>query len=127
MHNWAAAAQAHYSFLTHLERQEVAQRYRFDLWGDFSAYTRLNINLIAIRGRDILDVYPFPGSDDEWYLTVTRPRELRRIVVVDGGGVAVHFAFHSQYTAHNWRGVTWTDALSRYHGYAEEFVCHLAQ
>lgn len=127
MFNWGAAAQAHYSLLTYLEREEVAQRYRFDLWGDFSSYTRLNINLIAVRGSDILDAYPFGTSDDEFYLTVTRPRELGRSVVVDGGGVAAHFAFHAQYSAHKGRGITWTDAVNRYRGYAEESVCHLVQ
>ena len=120
LHNWAAAAQTHYSFLSHLERNETL-KYHFDVW-DY-AYARLSINFLAVRGRDILDAFPFPTADDEDFLTTMRPKELGRHVVVDGAGVAVHFAFNPQYSAHEHRGVAWTDALGRYRRYAEENVC----
>lgn len=123
LHNWAAAAQIHYSFLDHLEQGDT-WRYKFTTF-DF-AYQRLSINLFALRGRDIIDVFPFPGNDgkefsgdDEHYLTVTRPTELKRHVVVDGAGLAAHFAFRRQYTAHGDRGVGWTDLLERYQLYAD--------
>lgn len=120
LHNWAAGAQTHYSFLDHLEQGDIS-KYKFDTW-DY-LYERLSINFIALRGSDILDVFPFPQPDDEDYLTTVRSKELGRHVVVDGTGLAVHFAFSPQSRAHEGRGLSWTDALSRYAAYAEEKVC----
>jgi hypothetical protein len=119
LHSWAAAAQTHYSFLSHLEKQDT-YRYKFDHW-DYH-YSRLSINFFGIRGSDILDAYPFPG-DDEAYLTMQRPRDLGRHVIVDGQGLAVHFAFGPQREAHERKGLYDTDLLSRYREYAQEFVC----
>ena len=76
-------------------------------------------------GKDIIDVFPFPRQDDEDYLTIIRPREFRRHVVVDGTRLVVHFAFKAQYIAHKGKGVTWTDALKRYRVYAKEMICLL--
>jgi hypothetical protein len=120
LHNWAAAAQIHYSFLQHLEQGDT-WRYKFDIW-DY-AYERLSINFIAIRGRDVLDSFPFSVPDDEHYLSVVKPKELQRHVIVDGSGLAVHFAFGSQYNAHDGKGIGWTDLLGRYRAYAEEMIC----
>ncbi|KAK7708967.1 hypothetical protein SLS64_006447 [Diaporthe eres] len=120
LNNWALAAQVHYSFLQHLEQNDT-HRYKFDVW-DY-AYDRLSINFIAIRGRDIMDCFPFPQHDDEDYLTVKRPKELGRRVVMDGTGLAVHFAFGPQYRAHDHHGLADTDLLMRYKSYAEEMVC----
>jgi hypothetical protein len=119
--NWAAAAQTHYTFLQHLERGDTWRYKQFDTW-DYD-YERLSINFFAMRGKDIMDVFPFPQQDDEDYLTVVRPKEVRRHVVVDGTGLAVHFAFMPQYSAHEGKGVTWTDALKRYGAYAKEMIC----
>jgi len=49
--------------------------------------------------------------------------ELRKRVVVDGTALAVHFAFNLQYTAHQNKAVTWTDALARYRAFADEMIC----
>ncbi|KUJ12913.1 uncharacterized protein LY89DRAFT_699490 [Mollisia scopiformis] len=96
--NWAAAAQSHYSFLHHLEKGDT-WRYEFDTW-DYS-YTRLSINFFAIRGKDIMDAFPFPFSDDEAFLTEIRLAELKGM----------------------WHGLTDTDLMSRYKAYADEMVC----
>jgi hypothetical protein len=44
-------------------------------------------------------------------------------VVVDGAGIAVHFAFDPQRNVHDGRGLSWTDLLDRYKAYADEMVC----
>ena len=118
--NWAVAAQIHYSFLHHLEQGDT-WRYKFDVWD--CDYRRLAINLFAIRGRDVLDAFPFPTFDDEEYLTNHRPRELGRRVIVDGTGLAVHFGFNWQRSPHGNRALTWTDLFERYQGYAAELGC----
>lgn len=120
LNNWAAAAQTHYSFLTHLERNDI-WRYHFDIW-DYM-YERVSINFFGMRGQDIMDVFPIPNGDDELYLTIERPKELKRHVIVDGMGVVVHFSFGPQAHAHDDRGLSMTDILDRYRGYAEETGC----
>jgi hypothetical protein len=69
--NWVIAAQKHYSFLEHLENNDL-QRYHYDMW-DYQ-YERLSINLICIWGDDIVDNLGF--TDDEQFLTVELPKKL---------------------------------------------------
>lgn len=73
MNNWAIAAQEHYSFLEHLENDDL-EKYQYDLW-DYH-YGRLSINLICIWGDDIVDNIGF--VDDEQFLTVELPKKLGR-------------------------------------------------
>jgi hypothetical protein len=117
--NWAAAAQTHYSFLTHLEKGEL-HKYQFDHW-DY-LYSRISINFLAIAGNDIINAFPFP-HDDEQFITTERSKELGRHVIVDGSGTAVHFAFGPQRDAHGRNGLYETDLLPRYREYALEFIC----
>jgi hypothetical protein len=44
-------------------------------------------------------------------------------VIVDGHGLAVHFAFGPQRRAHDSNSLSQTDLLSRYRAYAQEMVC----
>ncbi|KAJ2906723.1 uncharacterized protein MKZ38_000459 [Zalerion maritima] len=121
--SWAIAAQTHYSFFQHLEQGDTHQ-YKFNTW-DYH-YHRLSINFLGIRGRDVAECYPFPVGDDEAYLTLRRPREIGRHLVVDGGGLVAHYAFGPQYHAHGGKGILWTDILDRYQAYADEMVCPFA-
>ena len=74
--NWAIAAQEHYSFLEHLETEDL-EKYHYDLWN--YRFARLSINMIAVWGDDIADNVPFDsGADDEQTLTVDLPRQLGR-------------------------------------------------
>jgi hypothetical protein len=115
--NWAAAAQTHYSFLQHLE-QGTTWRYKFDTWN--MDYERIAIAFLALRGKDIIDSFPFSCDDDEVYLTRIRPKELARPVVINGTGLAAHFAFNLQRVAHDGKGIMWTDLLDRYRMFAAE-------
>ena len=72
--NWAVAAQEHYSFLHNLEFSNL-DVYKFGLW-DMQG-VRLQINMIAIWGDDVVENMPF-GNDDEKFLTVELPRRLGR-------------------------------------------------
>ena len=72
--NWAIAAQEHYSFLEHLEKDDL-DVYEYDLW-DYH-FGRLSINLICVWGDDIVDSRPI-RDDDEQFLTVELPRKLGR-------------------------------------------------
>ena len=72
--NWAVAAQEHYSFLQNLETSQL-DLYKFDKW-DMQG-VRLQVNLIAIWGDDVINNMPIP-NDDEKFLTVELPRKLGR-------------------------------------------------
>ena len=82
--SWSLGAQAHYSFLENLEKDQLS-RYQYG-WGvdhDREAiwhmmYQRMNINFMAIWGKDVLDNLPFETLDDELALSVTVPLKLRR-------------------------------------------------
>ena len=74
--NWPVAAQMHYSFLDHLERNNL-KVYDFGTW-DYH-YGRLSINMLAFWGDDIVDNYPFsPDYDDEYWLAIALPERLAR-------------------------------------------------
>ncbi|KAL8643568.1 MAG: hypothetical protein Q9226_008276, partial [Calogaya cf. arnoldii] len=122
LHNWAIAAQQHYSFLQNLERGQLwryglsksqdVSKSRNNLW--HMQGTRIQINLIAIWGDDVVDNLPVP-PDDERYFTVDLPKKLGRAAVVDLNAIAVHFAFR-----HQRKGMERTDLLGRYKNLADE-------
>lgn len=119
--SWTIAAQQHYSFLTHLENNEL-YRYKFDLWNYH--YDRLSINFVAFWGKDIVG-HDVTGSDEQ-YLTVTQPRRLRRPAVLDGSAMAVHFGFHRQVYGHGGikgNALNDTDLVFRYKSFADEYIC----
>ncbi|KAI4201563.1 MAG: hypothetical protein LQ350_003178 [Teloschistes chrysophthalmus] len=117
LHNWAIAAQQHYSFLQNLEADPSLSVYgsKGMLWDAHGTY-RTQINLICIWGDDVMDNLPIP-PDDEAYLTVELVQRLGRAAVVDMGARSVHLAFRGQTV-----GVEGTDLLARYGALAEE-VC----
>ncbi|KAL8648178.1 MAG: hypothetical protein Q9210_005143 [Variospora velana] len=78
---------------------------------------RIQINMIAIWGDDVLDNAPVP-DDDEAFLGVELVARLGRRAVVDMNAIAVHFAFRHQRV-----GMERTDLLARYKALAEERVC----
>ena len=72
--NWAIAAQEHYSFLEHLEYNDL-EKYQYHHPWDYQ-HERLSINLICIWGDDIVENLGF--TDDEPFLTVELPKKLGR-------------------------------------------------
>ncbi|KAL8910631.1 MAG: hypothetical protein Q9171_004086 [Xanthocarpia ochracea] len=127
LRNWAIAAQQHYSFLQNLERQELWRYGMSTKQKDMDSNknndnrsvwhmqgTRIQINLIAIWGDDIVDNLPV-HADDERYLTMDLPAKLGRAAIVDMDAIAVHFAFR-----HQRRGMERTDLLARYKSLAVE-------
>ena len=82
--SWSLGAQAHYSFLENLEKGDLSIYHyghgldpeREGLWN--MAYDRMNINFMAIWGRDVLDNLPFKTIDDELELSVGVNKKLRR-------------------------------------------------
>ncbi|KAI9756356.1 MAG: hypothetical protein M1815_003779 [Lichina confinis] len=121
-HSWAVAAQQHYSFFENLENGAL-DTYHLGTWD--MKYDRISIQLLAIRGKDVLDNLPFE-SDDEAFLTEVLPRKLGRHAVIDGDAIANHYSFGAQQgreMREGAHGMEWTDVMDRYRAYAEEMVC----
>ena len=82
--SWAIGAQVHYSLLENIENNALSRYFygaglddtREGIWN--MVYERMNINVMAIWGKDVLDNLPFQESDDEQELSVTIPLKLRR-------------------------------------------------
>lgn len=82
--SWSLGAQKHYSFLQNLEKDEL-DRYHYGWGNDLGReriwnmmYLRMNINFMAIWGKDVLNNLPFETIDDERELSVTVPVKLGR-------------------------------------------------
>jgi hypothetical protein len=114
LYKWTIAAQEHYSFLEHLETNDL-WRYKFHLW-DYQ-YERMGIQFIAIMGQDINAGKPIE-QDDESYFSEKMPIRLQRRAVVEGRGLAAHYSFGPQR-----EGMATTDVLERYRSFAEENIC----
>lgn len=121
--SWALAAQVHYSLLENIEKNQM-HLYRYGSSSPSSsegvwnmAFARMNINFMAIWGKDVLDNAPFDGPDDEHELSVNIPLKLNRPVIVNTHAVAAHFSFRTQHELYD------TDLLDRYRAYANEMVC----
>ena len=82
--SWSLGAQAHYSFLENLEKDQLHLYYYGHgidpawegIWN--MMYFRMNINFMAIWGKDVLDNLPFQTFDDEKELSMTITKKLRR-------------------------------------------------
>lgn len=100
-------------FAEHLHRQVLAapslERFRMPVNWDLFHNERVSINCICWLGAEFAAFGGAVGPDEEQWLSVDKPRALRRINCVFGGFVAVHFAFESQRP-----GLEATDVLARY-------------
>ena len=82
--SWAIAAQLHYSLLENIEKDQLnlyeygfgKDKRREGLWN--MQYERMNINFMAIWGKDVIDNLPFSQGDDELELSVKLNIKLRR-------------------------------------------------
>ena len=83
-YSWSLAAQVQYSLLENIEKDQLEKYYygggldlaREGIWD--MKYGRMNINLMAIWGKDVLDAVPFNDTDDERFLSQTLTSRLDR-------------------------------------------------
>ena len=120
--SWALAAQVHYSLLENIEKDQL-YLYHYGtsspnssegIWN--MAFDRMNINFMAIWGKDVVD-NPFDNFDDEHWLSIEIPKRLGRPVLVNTHAVAAHLSFRTQHEVYD------TDLLDRYRAYANEMIC----
>ncbi|GAM44053.1 hypothetical protein TCE0_060r19367 [Talaromyces pinophilus] len=123
LHFWPLAAQAHYSLLQNIEEKRLG-RYFMVHGSDEEAVStwdmngsRISINFMVIKGKDIIDNISNLQPDDENKLTVELPTLLNRAVLVETTSVVSHFSFGPQ------KNLAKTDILARYHNYANQNIC----
>jgi hypothetical protein len=89
------AARVHVAFLA-ANRTNAVFKYCFDQW-HLANHERCSLICCSWLGRDFA---PFGGVvaslDDEQWLAVDKPRELRRTSCIFGGSLMVHFAYEPQ-------------------------------
>ena len=88
--SWSLAAQVQYSLLQNIEEDQL-EKYHYGSGLDLERegiwdmkYDRMNINFMAIWGKDVLEAVPFlndddkPETDDEQFLSQTLTHRLQR-------------------------------------------------
>ncbi|KAJ5403939.1 hypothetical protein N7509_003810 [Penicillium cosmopolitanum] len=116
MSDWTVGAQQHYSFLHHLELDNL-DRYKFPLWVNPTEPVTINFGcfwgLREVFGhKSSEEIYEsWAGSDG------TRPN-----VTIDGKGLVSHYS-----SRQGVEGLDSTDVLERYRAYAQERVCRPSQ
>lgn len=83
------AQELHEAFL----RDPADPKWEFKKWVA-TEYERVSVNAVSWFGKDLAEK-PVE-EDEELWLAVVRPKELKRPNVVCGTAVCVHFAFHTQ-------------------------------
>jgi len=117
LQDWTVSAQQHYSFLHHLEANDLT-RYKFPLWTDPTEPISQNFGCFWGDDAEALgDIFDKPEEEDlrkSWSgLNGSRPH-----VVIDGKGLVSHYSARLGPD-----GLDSTDLLDRYRAYAHERVC----
>ncbi|KAG0156508.1 mitochondrial-processing peptidase subunit alpha protein [Penicillium digitatum] len=116
LHDWTVGAQQHYSFLHHLEHNDLGH-YKFPMWVDPNEPTSENFG--CFWGNDAAHVHRMfrnnqKGSSHNWQMSDgSRPH-----VIIDGKGLVSHYSARQGAT-----GLDATDLITRYRAYAQEKVC----
>lgn len=92
--NGPFAEELHRAFLAALASGDLGG-WRFPAW-TLRDYERASINCISWLGDDFAEFGGRVGNDEELWLSIEKPRELRRPNVIAGGKLCVHFAFYTQ-------------------------------
>ncbi|KAJ6124882.1 hypothetical protein N7471_012199 [Penicillium samsonianum] len=116
LHDWTVGAQQHYSFLHHLEHNDLG-RYKFPMWVDPTEPASENFG--CFWGNDAMDVHRIfrnnqKGSSRNWHM----PDGSRPHVIIDGKGLVSHYSARQGAA-----GLDATDLITRYRAYAQEKVC----
>ena len=116
--DWTVAAQQHYSFLHHLESDDLSL-YKFPLWVDPT--DPISQNFGCFWGRDaeaLLDIFKHDMNSEELVRPWISENGTRPHVTIDGKGLVSHYSARSAAS-----GLDSTDLLVRYLAYAREKVC----
>jgi hypothetical protein len=114
--DWTVGAQQHYSFLHHLEENDLGH-YKFPIWVDPTE--PISQNFGCFWGNDVVAVrhiftHRSTRNSSSWY----RSDGSRPHVIIDGKGLVAHYSARQGAA-----GLDATDLVSRYRAFAQENVC----
>ena len=89
-------------------QQTMLEPWKFPNWNLFE-YERMSINAIAWLGEDFAAFGGDVGLDEEYWLSVVKPRAIGRPNMIYGGKLCAHYAFFTQR-----QGLDQTDILDQY-------------
>ncbi|GFF56556.1 hypothetical protein IFM58399_10344 [Aspergillus lentulus] len=114
--DWTVKAQQHYSFLHHLEWNEL-YRYKFPKW---SNPTDVSPNLLCFWDADANAVQSniLPSSSYVPFGFVEDANKSSKRIVIDGKGLATHYSADA-----GAEDLHSTDIFQRYEAYAKEMIC----
>ncbi|KAJ5964602.1 uncharacterized protein N7479_004478 [Penicillium vulpinum] len=117
LHDWTVGAQQHYSFLHHLEDNNLG-RYKFPIWVDPTE--PISENFGCFWGNDAVDLHRIFRNDHQntsshnWHMSDGSPPH----VIIDGKGLVSYYSARQAVA-----GLDATDLITRYRAYAQEKVC----
>jgi hypothetical protein len=88
------ATKVHRTFLESHALHDL-DRWKYPIW-TLSFYERVSINAIAWLGEDFATFNGAVGRDEEQWLSVDKPRSIRRPNVILGNKLCAHYAFFPQ-------------------------------
>lgn len=114
---WTVKAQQHYSFLHHLELDDL-RRYRFPIWKN--PPESISTSCLCFMGYNVRSVEPYLMQEKQDAASSLSESEARsgKEITIDGKGVAAEYS-----SDHKSQGLDSTDVLRRYRSYAREMVC----
>ncbi|KAJ5543072.1 hypothetical protein N7461_009075 [Penicillium sp. DV-2018c] len=113
LQDWTVGAQQHYSFLHHLENNDLG-RYKFPIWVDPTE--NISENFGCFWGNDASAVHH--AFCDENSSSCHKSTDSGPHVIIDGKGLVSHYSAQQGVA-----GLDATDLVSRYRAYAQERVC----
>ncbi|KAL4869335.1 hypothetical protein BDV12DRAFT_167944 [Aspergillus spectabilis] len=118
LEDWTVKAQQHYSFLHHLELDEL-NRYKFPIWTNPTEPISTAFFFFASTDAETAEAFLQRNGSHTKVLKATENEDQRtKDVIIDGKGIAAHYS-----SEHGSRGLDDTDLLQRYRSYAREMVC----
>lgn len=117
LRDWTVGAQQHYSFLHHLELDDL-NRYKFPIW--VNPTEPVSSNFGCFWGKDVKavrDIFEHKSSE-ELYKSWVKPDGTRPNITIDGKGLVSHYSARQGV-----EGLDSTDLLDRYRAYAQDRVC----
>ncbi|CAI7660251.1 unnamed protein product [Penicillium glandicola] len=115
LHDWTVGAQQHYSFLHHLEDNDLG-RYKFPIWVDPTE--PISENFGCFWGNDAVDLHRIFHNANRSSHNWTMSDGSRPHVIIDGKGLVSHYSARQGAA-----GLDATDLITRYRAYAQESVC----
>ncbi len=101
------AYEVHTEFLDRVSHNNLSE-YIFKQW-ILNSFERFSINCMAWFGSKFAEFHGIVGQDEEVWLTVNKPKEIRKYNAICGSSIVAHFAYYTQRPF-----LEQTDLLKRY-------------